>query len=79
MKVLAELLAIAQRQPVVDRTGIAGNYEIKLSYAPMGSTDSALPSVFTAVQEQLGLRLEPQMVPVEMLVIDRVEKESVAN
>jgi uncharacterized protein (TIGR03435 family) len=71
-------------QPVVNETGLAGSYEFTLTYAPMMSTlfglpftppptDSNLPSVFTALEEQLGLKLEPRTVPVEIVVIDHVE------
>lgn len=74
MRSLAAMLAHPLGRPVVDKTDIAGNYEIKLSFAPDGSTDSPYPSIFTAVQEQLGLKLEPEKVPVEMLVIDHLEQ-----
>ncbi len=76
---LAGMLARVVHRPVVDKTGLAGLYEIKLSYAPENATDTALPSVFTAVQQQLGLKLEPQKVTVETLVIDHLEKIPVEN
>jgi uncharacterized protein (TIGR03435 family) len=66
-------------RPVVDKTGIAGRYEFTMTYARDGDTDSALPSFFTALQEQYGLKLEPARVPLEILVIDRVEKIPVDN
>jgi len=50
-----------------------------LNFAPMYSTDSDLPSIFTAIEEQLGLRLEKRMVPVEMIVVDRVDREPTEN
>jgi uncharacterized protein (TIGR03435 family) len=63
--------------PVADKTGLTGKYDITLEWAP--STSSAAsedggPSIFTAVQEQLGLKLEPTKGPVDALVIDHVEK-----
>jgi uncharacterized protein (TIGR03435 family) len=61
-------------RPVIDKTGVTGNYDFTLSYAHDGDTDSPLPSLFTALQEQYGLRLEKAKVPLEILVIDRVEK-----
>jgi uncharacterized protein (TIGR03435 family) len=61
-------------RPVIDRTGIQGNYDFTLSYARDGDTVSQLPSLFTALQEQYGLRLEKAKVPLEILVIDQVEK-----
>jgi hypothetical protein len=45
-----------------------------LEFAPEGSTDSTKPSIFTAIKEQLGLRLETHSVPHEILVIDHIEK-----
>ncbi len=79
MQTVAALMAIVVHQPVVDKTGVTGAYEIKLSFAPDGAKDSNLPSVYTALQEQLGLKLEAQKVPVEMLVIDHVEKVPTEN
>ena len=63
---------------VVDKTGLTGNYEFTLRWdaRPPGSppTDDDRPSVFTALQEQLGLKLEPDRAPLRVLVIDRIEK-----
>ncbi len=78
-KSLAEALTGLAGGPVVDKTGLTGIYDIRLNFAPEGVTDSPLPSVFTAVQEQLGLKLEPTKVPVQMLVIDHVEKVPTEN
>ena len=64
---------------VLDRTGLSGVYDFVLSWTPesSGSTsDLPGPSLFTAVQEQLGLKLETQKAQVEILVIDHVEKAS---
>lgn len=79
MSGLATMLAHPLGRPVFDKTGITGKYDIKLSFAPDGSTDSPLPSIFTAVQEQLGLELEPQKVAVDMVVIDHLEKVPTEN
>jgi uncharacterized protein (TIGR03435 family) len=80
---LAAVLARPTGHPVVDQTGIRGNYDIKLDYAPDDSEISAagpaLPSIFTALQEQLGLQLKTQKVPVEMLLIDHVERFPTEN
>jgi uncharacterized protein (TIGR03435 family) len=67
---LAATLASPTGRPVLNKTGIQGNFDVQLDYAPDGAADSPLPSIFTALQEQLGLKLEAQKVPVEMLVID---------
>jgi len=65
--------------PVVDETGIKGSFDIKLQYAQEGDTDSSLPSVFTALQEQLGLKLVSRKVPLEMIVIDHVDRVPTEN
>ena len=59
---------------VVDRTGLTGNWAFELTYAPEPSPDSDAPGLFTAIQEQLGLKLESTKGPVDVLVIDRVER-----
>jgi uncharacterized protein (TIGR03435 family) len=59
---------------VVDRTGLAGNWSFELTYAPEPSPDSDAPSLFTAIQEELGLRLEPTKGPVEVLVVESVQR-----
>jgi uncharacterized protein (TIGR03435 family) len=61
--------------PVVNETALTDSYEVTLSFAPLtGVTDSPLPSLFTALQEQLGLRLiSREGIPVPVLVIDHVE------
>ena len=75
---------------VIDRTGLTGAYDVNLTWTPdqmpqrpPGAPDPLIngvavdpngPSLFTAVQEQLGLKLDSQRGPVEMLVIDRAEK-----
>lgn len=71
---LAIMLASPAGRPVVDKTGISGSYEIDIRYARDGDTDSQLPSLFTALQEQLGLKLEPQKVTKEILAIDSVNR-----
>jgi uncharacterized protein (TIGR03435 family) len=76
---LAATLSSIAGWPVFDKTGLTGKYDFKLEYAPDDSQtdpDPVGPSIFTAVQEQLGLKLEPAKGPVEILVIDHVEKPS---
>jgi hypothetical protein len=76
MKQLASTLA-QQRdvgRPVIDKTGIAGNFDISLQWStPAG--DEAV-SVFTALQEQLGLRLDSESIETEMLIVDGAERPS---
>lgn len=61
-------------RPVFDRTGLRGRFDFTLTWAPEGSTDSTAPSIFTAVQEQLGLRLEPTTGPVDVLVVEHAAR-----
>ena len=77
----ASMLSITQGRPVVDGSGLTGAYDIQLAFAPDTSagrgagapavTDDR-PSIFTALQEQLGLKLQAGTRPEEVLVIDRV-------
>jgi uncharacterized protein (TIGR03435 family) len=81
-------ISLAVDRMVIDRTGMTGRYDFEYSYAPesrgpgrnpeeheaIRPTDG--PSIYEALQEQLGLKLEPQKGPVEFLVIDHVEKPS---
>jgi len=68
-------------RPVMNLTGLSGEYDIELTYTPeyriQGRTDvpDAIPAA-VAVQEQLGLKLDKRDLPVEMLVIDHIEKPS---
>jgi uncharacterized protein (TIGR03435 family) len=73
MDTFAGMVARVVGRPVVNETGLNGNYEVALDYAPEAVADSPLPSIFTALQEQLGLMLQSRAVPVESIVIDRVE------
>jgi len=63
---------------VVDETGLTGNYDITLKWTPddQRGADDAGPSIFTALEEQLGLKLVPARGPVNTLVIDHVERPS---
>jgi uncharacterized protein (TIGR03435 family) len=61
-------------RPVLNKTGINGHFDFNFEYAPDNQSDSAAPSIFTALQEQIGLQLEPARRPVEILTIERIEK-----
>jgi uncharacterized protein (TIGR03435 family) len=64
---------------VIDRTGLSGRYKLSLKWTPddrSATGDNSAPSLFTAIQEQLGLKLESTKGPVEILVIDHAEKPS---
>src|SRR5262249_34657200 len=65
MTYIALSLVLVMRRPVVDRTGLTGEYTFDLEFAPVDANvgESSAPSIFTAVQEQLGLKLEASKVP----------------
>ena len=74
--VFAQYLAPYVNRVVVDRTGLDGRYDIVLKWSPeqQQTPKDDLPSVFTALQEQLGLKLESSKAMVDVLVIDSVER-----
>jgi uncharacterized protein (TIGR03435 family) len=66
-------------RPVLDYTGLTGEFTFQVKFAPIGNSafgNTSSPSVFTALQEQLGLKLEATEAPLEVLVIDHGEKPS---
>jgi uncharacterized protein (TIGR03435 family) len=77
----ADLLSGQLGRPVVDMTGLAGNYSFVVYFTPEGPNPDggSDPSIFGALQEQLGLRLEARKGPVELLVIDHAEKVPTEN
>ena len=81
----AGLQKMALDRPVIDKTGLSGKFDFDLTWRPelqqvgQGGTaisNSDVPDIFTAVQEQLGLKLESSKGRVEVLVIDSVQKPS---
>jgi uncharacterized protein (TIGR03435 family) len=82
MATLARFITRFWTAPVVDRTDLAGFYDFQLRWQPDDNSAAAPvertgPSFTTALDEQLGLRLQSQKVPVEFLRIDHIEKPSV--
>jgi uncharacterized protein (TIGR03435 family) len=87
---MAEFVSLLQRavldRPVVDRTGLTGRYDFDLTWAPdetqfggevpVAPADAQNPPFFTAIEQQLGLRLEATRGPIEALVVDRVQRPS---
>ncbi|HWG39789.1 MAG TPA: TIGR03435 family protein [Candidatus Acidoferrales bacterium] len=88
---VANNLAMHLNQPVVDRTGLTGDYDFTLRFAPEGATayeengrkvtmtglsslDARNAALVNAIEEQLGLKLEPQTIPLPVLVVDHAEK-----
>jgi uncharacterized protein (TIGR03435 family) len=77
---LAALLSSRVGRPVLDRTGLAGYFDMDLAWAPTVSTAPSAapandgPSIYTALQEQLGLRLQPSSAAQDVLIIDHIER-----
>jgi uncharacterized protein (TIGR03435 family) len=69
MDFCAQMLTPKLGGVVVDRTGLTGRYDIDLQYAPQDSDDTTLPSLTTVLESQAGLRIEPQQVPVDVIVV----------
>jgi uncharacterized protein (TIGR03435 family) len=74
ISMLAAQLGNRLGRPVLDRTGLTGDFDIILEWTPMDSVSGDGPSIFTAVQEQLGLKLEPGKGSVEIIVVDHPEQ-----
>ncbi|PYS32079.1 MAG: hypothetical protein DMG14_35510 [Acidobacteria bacterium] len=88
MAQLASALQVQVDRPILEKTGLQGLFDIHLQFAPESDStvggptaaalpsDSSGPSLFTALQEQLGLKLESSRDQVEVIVIDHAEKPS---
>jgi uncharacterized protein (TIGR03435 family) len=95
MDQLALLLSRFLHRPVLDMTGLKGPFEVRLEWAPenlqtpsvpepradaaTAAESVAKPSIFVAVQEQLGLTLEPRKGPLEVIVVDQADKVPIEN
>lgn len=87
---MADFVSLLQRavldRPVVDKTGLTGRYDFDLEWAPdetqfggevpVAPTDAQSPPFFTAIEQELGLKLEATRGPIEALVVDRAEQPS---
>jgi uncharacterized protein (TIGR03435 family) len=62
--------------PVLDETGLKGLYDLNLDFTVDENIAAEGPRIFEAVQDQLGLKLEARKAPVEVIVIDHIEKPS---
>jgi uncharacterized protein (TIGR03435 family) len=87
---MTDFVSLLQRavldRPVVDKTGLTGRYDFDLEWAPdetqfggdvpVAPTDAPSPPFFTAIQQELGLKLEATRGPIDALVVDRAERPS---
>ena len=83
---LAGNLSWLLSKPISDKTNLAGRYDVDLRWTPESiemrsnaSSEQDAPNVFTAIQEQLGLKLQPSKVPVRVFVMDHIEKKPSDN
>ena len=79
LSTLVTVLGGPSGRPVLDRTGVSGRFDVELKWTPSLGTDAPAGdsvSILTAVQEQLGLRLENGTAPLDVVVIDRIERPS---
>ena len=83
----SSMLRLVTGRPVIDKTGVAGRFDIRVEFSRDGTELANVrqaapadpggpPSIFVAIQEQLGLKLEAGRGPVETLVIDHFERPS---
>jgi uncharacterized protein (TIGR03435 family) len=92
MPLFTGILSNMLGRPVIDKTGYTGTFGVHLEFAsegtaeppsdpanPLANPDTSRPSIFTALQQQLGLRLEAQKGPGEILVIDHAERAPTEN
>jgi len=69
-------------RPVFDKTGLTGKYDFNLQWTPddrpgdPAPSDASSPGLYTALEEQLGLKLEPATGPVKIVIVDHIEKPS---
>jgi len=83
---LVEMLSREFRLPILDRTALAGRFDFKLEFAPQApgavesdATGESGPNLLTAVQEQLGLKLEPRKIPLDVLIVNRADRVPTEN
>jgi uncharacterized protein (TIGR03435 family) len=85
MAQFADVLAREVDRPVIDMTGLTGKYDVRLEFAPHSRAAAISPNpqsaveIFTALTEQLGLKLEPTKGPVALLVVDSALKQPTEN
>ena len=94
LSALVEMLSKEFRLPILDRTGLGGNFDFTLAFAPQppgtpprapspddppAAPDDSAPNLIVAVRQQLGLRLIPSKIPVEVLVIDKADRVPAEN
>jgi uncharacterized protein (TIGR03435 family) len=70
--ILARSLRIPSGRDVINDTGLSGAWEFSLEFAPLGDASGEKPDIFTAIKDELGLKLEPGTGPLDVLIVDSV-------
>jgi uncharacterized protein (TIGR03435 family) len=76
MSALAALLSVPLGRPVIDKTNLKGVFDVRVEYDPERIAIDPVGARITAIEEQLGLKLESSRALVEVIVIDRIERPS---
>lgn len=79
LSALASALVYSTGKPVIDKTGLSGTYDIDVKFAPPEDPNSELPSLFTALEEKFGLRLQSKSISVDTLVIDHADEVPITD
>jgi uncharacterized protein (TIGR03435 family) len=79
VEMFARMLSRVVGRPVVDVSGIQGKFDFDVAFEAEEVQDTGMPSIFTALNEQVGMKLQQRKVPQSVLVIDRVERTPTEN
>jgi uncharacterized protein (TIGR03435 family) len=78
MAEFAELMAGPLHTPVLDRTNLAGRFDFSVS-AKIAQPDDSMSAIFTTLEDQLGLKVQREMAPIEMLIVDHADQKPTEN
>jgi len=79
MTMLARLLSRFEHELILDMTGLKSTYEVNLEWTPETVENGTAPSLYTAVQQELGLKLDRRRGPVDILIVDQADKIPIDN
>jgi uncharacterized protein (TIGR03435 family) len=79
MTMLARLLSRFEHELILDMTGLKSTYEVNLEWTPETVENGTAPSLYTAIQQELGLKLDRRKGPVDILIVDQADKIPIDN